>query len=212
MVRKLSKRARSDFNAYRFFFQKLVCYWTYGIYLKIAYKIELAGNTDFEKDADFIVASNHISLKDPFILVHTLKIPIAYMAKEELFENFFTRLILDWGGAFAVNRKKLDLSTIKTALSIKDTKWKLGLFPQGTRSGEGETDNISKGFASLAKSAKSDILPVVIINKNCDTARIFRRPITVNICELIPYSDNIDEMVDKWIQSVNELSASPNIS
>ena len=87
---------------------------------------------------------------------------MAYMAKIELFEKFVSRLFMDFLGAFAVNREKLDVSTIKTAMGLKKTNWKLSLFPEGTRTEKLELENVSKGFAFFAKSLKCDILPVGI--------------------------------------------------
>lgn len=206
MAKKFSKRTRREFNFWRAFFQRLVCNWTFGLYIRIMYRLEVIGNKNFAKDKSFIVAGNHISAKDPFIMIQALRTPVAYMAKEELFEKFFSRLLMDWCGAFAVNRDKLEVSTIKTALSIKDTKWKLGLFPQGTRVLNGKIEKVSKGFASLAKATKSDILPVAIIGADKNVKIPFTGKIVVKIGDLIPYSDNIDEMVEKWCKAISELT------
>ncbi len=206
MAKKFSKRASKEFNFWRAFFQRLVCNWTYGLYIRIMYRLEVIGNKNIKKDQTFIVAGNHISAKDPFVMIQALKTPIAYMAKEELFEKFFSRILLDWCGAFAVNREKLEVSTIKTALSIKNTKWKLGLFPQGTRIQSGKIEKVSKGFASLAKATKADILPVAIIGADKNVKIPFTGKIVVKIGELIPYSDNIDEMVEKWCMAIAELT------
>lgn len=206
MTKKFSKRSIKEFNFWRRLFQKIVCNWTYGLYIRIMYRLEVIGKQNILKDKKFIVAGNHISGKDPFIMIQALNTPIAYMAKEELFEKFFSRLLMDWCGAFAVNREKLEVSTIKTALSLKDTKWKLGLFPQGTRVYDGKIGNISKGFASLAKTTKTDILPVAIIGADKNVKIPFTGKIIVKIGEIIPYSDNIDEMVEKWCKAISELA------
>lgn len=206
MVKKFSKRTCEEFNCWRALFQKIVCNWTFGLYIRIMYRLEVIGKKNLIKNKNYIVAGNHISAKDPFIMIQALNTPIAYMAKEELFEKFFSRLLMDWCGAFAVKREKLEVSTIKTALLIKNTKWKLGLFPQGTRVLDGGSGSISKGFASLAKTTKTDILPVAIIGADKNVKIPFTGKIIVKIGELIPYSDNIDEMVEKWRNAMSELA------
>lgn len=205
VARKFSQRASEDFNIWRALFQKLVCHCVYWFHIRIRYRLEVVGNKNFDKSKPLIVTSNHVSALDAFILAHALSTPIAYMTKEELFQNFFTRLLLDWGGAFAVNRKKLEVSTIKTALSVTKTNWNLGLFPQGTRKVDGNIENVSKGFASLAKATKSNILPVAIIGAGKNERRPFTGRITVKIGEIIPFSDNIDELVEKWHATISEL-------
>ncbi len=206
MTKKFSQRTTKEFNFWRALFQKIVCNWTFGLYIRIMYRLEVIGRKNIDKNKRFIVAGNHISSKDPFIMIQALRTPIAYMAKEELFEKFFSRLLMDWCGAFAVNREKLEVSTIKTALGIKNTNWKLGLFPQGTRALNGKMANISRGFASLAKATKSDILPVAIIGADKDVKIPFTGKIVVKIGELIPYSENIDEMIEKWCKAIDELT------
>ena len=206
MTRKFSKRSCKEFNFWRAMFQRFVCSGVVGSYVRIMYKLEVIGRHNIEKNKHYIVAGNHISSKDPFIMVQALSTPIAYMAKQELFEKFFSRILMDWCGAFAVNREKLEVSTIKTALALKDTKWKLGLFPQGTRILNGKIEKISKGFASLAKATKADILPVAIIGADKPVKIPFTGKIIVKIGKLIPYSDNIDEMVELWAKSISELT------
>ena len=101
------------------------------------YKFEFSGNRKALKNVPCILASNHISYFDPFIVSWAVGRKMAYMAKKELFETKFGRLFLNFLGAFAVNREKLEVSTIKTAIGIKETGWVLGLFPQGTRETDG---------------------------------------------------------------------------
>lgn len=201
-----SKRTSKDYNFARRFFQKLICNWTYGMYIRIMYRLEVLGRKNLPKNTNYIVAGNHISSKDPFIVAQALRTPIAFMAKEELFEKFFSRTLMDWCGAFAVNRDKFSVSTMKTALNIKNTNWKLGLFPQGTRVINGKIENVSKGFAAIAKATKSDILPIAIIGADRTVKIPFTGKIIVKIGEIIPYSNNTDEMTEKWCNAISELT------
>ena len=128
------------------------------------------------------------------------------MAKKELFENPFMRWWLNWLGAFAVDRESLSVSTIKTVLTVSKTDWVFGIFPQGTRQAPGVITNISKGFASLAKTMKCGILPIGIIGTHEARHLPFSGKITVKIGELIPYSENVEDMVDKWIREIQKLT------
>ena len=82
----------------------------------------------------------------------------------------------------------------------------MGIFPQGTRQLDGEIKNITKGFASIAKSTKCGILPVGIVGTEVAKRIPFSGKIIVKIGEVIPYSENIDEMVQKWGMAVQELT------
>ena len=208
-----SYRAPEFYNFWRRLFLFLVTHVFYMIRFKLVYRLEVQGRENIPKDNNFIIAANHLSTLDPPLVCAIMDRGVAYMAKKELFENFFLRWWLNWLGAFAVDREHVSVSTMKTVKSIKKTNWVLGIFPQGTRQLDGEIKNITKGFASIAKSNKCGILPVGIIGTD-EVKRIpFSGKIIVKIGELIPYSENLDEMIEAWgnkIQSLTGFRYIPN--
>lgn len=201
-----SKRDVKIYNKFRTIFQWLTCNVVFGAYIKLMYSYKVEGKENIPDEDRFIVAANHISGKDPFLLPFALDMPIAFMAKEELFEKFFSRLLMDYCGAFAVRRDKVEVSTIKTALNIKNTKWMLGLFPQGTRDASNRVEKITKGFASFAKATKTGILPVAIIGSDEKPKWFFSNNLTVKIGKLIPYSDDINDMMQQWCNAISEMT------
>ena len=203
---KYSLRDAKFFNKWRKWFLYIVTHIFYMIRFKLVYRLEVNGKENVPDDNAYIIAANHLSTLDPPLVCSIMDRGVAYMAKKELFENIFMRWWLDWLGAFAVDREKLGVSTIKTVKTIKETGWVLGIFPQGTRQEPGTISNITKGFASLAKSTKCGILPVGIIGTEVAKRIPFSGKIIVNIGEIIPYSDNVDEMVEKWIESIQKLT------
>lgn len=207
MRKNFAKRDSKEFNRFRSMFQRLVCTWVLGMYLRMRYKVEFQGTKKITKDEKFIVASNHISNWDPFLICDALrKSSIAFMAKQELFEKYFSRLLMNWCGAFAVNREKVEVSTLRTAISLKNTKWNLGIFPQGTRQAFGSFEDLNKGFATLAKATKTDILPVAIIGADQKAKFLMKKnKIVVRVGDLIPFSDDIDEMIKQWEEAMRTL-------
>ena len=199
-------RDAKQFNRWRSLFQFLVCKIFYMIRFKLVYRLEVHGLENVPKDNEYIICPNHLSTLDPPLMVSVFPRNVAFMAKKELFDIKFLRWWIDWLGAFAVNRESLAPSTIKTVLNIKKSKWVLGIFPQGTRGIPGEIKDISKGFAGLAKITKCAVLPVGIIGTNEVKRLPFSGKIVVNIGKPIPYSDNIDEMLEKWAEQIQELT------
>ena len=113
---------------------------------------------------------------------------------------------LDWLGAFAVDRDKLSFSTVKTVMSIKQTGWVLGIFPQGTRQDSGVISDVTKGFATVAKKKKCGKLPIGIVGTDKKAKFPFAGKIVARIGKLIPYRDDIQEMVDEWGYAIQELT------
>ncbi len=201
-----SKRDAKTYNKFRTIFQWITCHLCFGSFIRLMYDYSVEGRENIPRNDKFIVAANHISGRDPFLLPLALNLPIAFMAKEELFEKFFSRTLMDFCGAFAVRRDKVEVSTIKTALNIKNTKWMLGLFPQGTRDSSQKVEKITKGFASFAKATKTGILPVAIIGTDQKPKWPFSPKLTVKIGKVIPYSDNIDDMMRQWCDAISSMT------
>jgi len=201
-----SSRNQKFFNKWRGLFQFIITHICYMIRYKLVYRLEVIGKENIPVNADYIVASNHLSTLDPPLMCAVLNRPIAYMAKKELFENIFMRWWLNWLGAFAVDRESLSVSTIRTVLTVSKTDWVFGIFPQGTRQAPGVISNVTKGFASLAKTTKCGILPIGITGTQEAKYMPFSGKITVRIGKVIPYSDNVEDMVEKWINAIQELT------
>lgn len=206
-IRSYMTRTVKDYNWFRTFWQLLVTKFWYGLSYRFIYRLEVYGEENIPKTNDYVVVGNHLSTLDPPLVCHIMKHRVAYMAKKELFYHPFIRIMLDWLGSFAVDRESVGLSTIKTAKSIRNTKnWVLGLFPQGTREKGNEIHRVTRGFVGLAKATKCNILPIGIIGTDNPKKIPFTGKIIAKIGPVIPLSDNTDEMFDKWIESIQELT------
>ena len=206
MSRDYQKRSPKEYNLFRGIMQWITCTLVYGMYFRVAFNLKIEGRENVPRKGFYIVASNHTSAIDPFLIIYALQRNVAYMAKVELFRNRVARFFLNILGAFAVDRAKLSVSTIKTVLSLKQTNWVLGIFPQGTRDKEGSLENINKGFASFAKTLKCDILPVAITGIAKENRKAFRGKMKIRIGKPIPYNNNIEEMMALWSKAVADLS------
>ncbi len=206
-IKSYMTRTVADFNWFRRGWQWLVTKFWYGLSYHFIYRLEVYGKENIPKNNDYVVVGNHLSTLDPPLVCHVMDHPVAYMAKKELFYHPFIKVMLDWLGSFAVDRESVGLSTIKTAKSIRQTKnWVLGLFPQGTREKGNEIHHVTKGFVGLARATKCDILPIGIIGTDKPKAIPFTGKIIVRIGPVIKLSDNPDEMFDKWIEAIQELT------
>jgi 1-acyl-sn-glycerol-3-phosphate acyltransferase len=204
--RSYSKRSASEFNGWRYLFQILVTKIFYMIRFILIYRIEIKGLENVPKTNDYIVCPNHLSTLDPPLMCAVMPRPVSFMAKKELFDIRFLRWWIDWLGAFAVDRGQLMPSTIKTVMEIKKSNWVFGIFPQGTRGVPGTITGVTKGFAGLAKITKCQVLPVGIIGTQDAKYIPFSGKIIVNIGKPIPYSKNPDEVKDKWIEAIQQLT------
>lgn len=207
MSRNYARRYAKEYNIFRFIYQALWCIFIAIPIFWLFYKFEIKGRENIPKGKKFICAANHVSHLDPFLVSVAVVKPIAYMAKKELFENsgFFT-LNMDWLGAFAVNRQKLEVSTIKTVKELYKTNWLLGIFPQGGIRRNHTIENVNKGFAVIAKAAKWDILPISITGCEKYNFIPFKAKVTVQIGKPISYELSQDEIIERWSKEVASMS------
>ena len=203
-----TKRDVSDFTENKYKFQLFARFVVLKLVLPLFYKIEYQGRENIPTDRNFIVAGNHISYFDPVLAGEVVNQPIAYMGKIELFDKPLMAAICDGLGCFAVNREKLEVSTIKTALNIfKTDRWRLGIFPQGGIRRNRKIEKINKGFAAIAKQMKTDILPLAITGCEEYNWNPFKRKhIKAVLGEPVSYNQELDEIFDEWGTKVAALT------
>lgn len=202
-----TKRDVSDFTENKYRFQLFARFVMLKLILPIFYKIEYAGRENIPTDGKYIVAGNHISYFDPVLAGEVMNQPLAYMGKKELFDKPIAAAIMDGLGCFAVNREKLEVSTIKTALNIfKTDRWKLGIFPQGGIRRNRKIEKINKGFAAIAKQMKADILPFGIVGCEEYNWIPFKGKIKVVIGEPISHNQELEDIIEEWGTKVAQLT------
>lgn len=201
MASKFAGVKAENYCWWRALVQYFVIYFILYPFFKIFYRIEVYGRENIPKDRSILVAANHISYFDPVIVSLAAKKPIAYMAKEELFHVPVLSQIIQILGAFAVNRKKLELATIKSAKTVLTTDWLLGIFPEGTRIKTGKIGNVQKGFGYLAKATNSEILPMGIVGSNTCCGKLI-----VRIGKPLPVPESPEAAIKAWSEAISQLT------
>jgi len=125
--------------------------------------MEVIGVENIPERGGVIIASNHVSYLDPIVLGVSTKRKIYFIAKKEVFSNYFGSIILNKLNAFPVDRKKIDMIAFKKTISILEGGGALGIFPEGTRSLNGELQELKLGVVKIAMKAGVPIIPVGII-------------------------------------------------
>ncbi|MDD3237155.1 MAG: lysophospholipid acyltransferase family protein [Candidatus Gastranaerophilales bacterium] len=202
-----SKRLAKDFNAAKFLFQIWAVYFVAAPVFYFFYKVKFKGQQNIPKGKKIICAANHLSYFDPFLVFMSVNKPLAFMAKKELFENEKMAKTLDFLAAFAVNRERLEVSTIKTVKEVFKTKhWRFAIFPQGGIRKNKKIEYINKGFAAIAKASKTDILPIAISGCEQYCWKPFGGEINVQVGEPISYNQDIDSIIDEWGRKITEMN------
>ena len=143
------------------FFQRLWVDWllaTNGI------RLELKGMENLEKDQRYILVSNHASILDIPAIVWSVPFPVRFLAKRSLawFPIFGWFLYLS--GHLLIDRRSAQsaLRSLKKAPSLLRKGISLIVFPEGTRSPDGEMKEFKRGAFLLAQHSGYPVVPVSI--------------------------------------------------
>jgi len=163
-------------------------------------RIHLIGRENAGCANAFLLASNHISHFDPFLISLAVRRKIDWMTMAEFFRpsalGFFLRSI----DAFPAERDRADLKTIRTAINRLKSGRVVGLFPEGgIRDGANsllEGAPLRPGAATLAQIADVPVVPCVILG----TDRFYSRK------QWLPF-----RRTPVWIAFGKPISASPEL-
>ena len=108
-----------------------------------------------------IIAANHASFFDPPLIAVSWPEPIHFLAKKELFGLFLLRSIITGLNAHPLGGKH-DLSSLKLACKLLQEGKKVLVFPEGTRSPDGQIAPFRSGIGLLAKKSGCPVIPAYI--------------------------------------------------
>jgi len=137
---------------------------TFQAFFLIYFRMKRIGREHIPKRGPVIIASNHRSFLDPFVIACMARRPMYYVAKKEIFQ--YNRL-LAWAlgalGAFPVDRGGGDAAFIDTAKAILARGDIVLIFPEGTRTRPGALGKPKRGVGRLALETGVPVVPVAVI-------------------------------------------------
>lgn len=108
-----------------------------------------------------IIAANHASFCDPPLIAVSWPEPIHFLARKSLFKPFLLRSIITGLNAHPLGGTN-DLSSLKLACKLLQEGKKVLVFPEGTRSANGELSPFRNGIGLLAKKSGCPVIPAYI--------------------------------------------------
>ncbi|MCQ2959792.1 MAG: 1-acyl-sn-glycerol-3-phosphate acyltransferase [Bacteroidales bacterium] len=130
--------------------------------------------------------ANHSSFFDIPCLFYASKRMLHFLAKEELRHNIFTGFMLKKIQMIFIERGNAQKSatSMRHAVDLISQGMDIAIFPEGTRTKDGNLNSFKKGGFKLAISSQTDIVPVTIKNsaKAWSRSNIRFRPTKVTVC------------------------------
>ena len=121
------------------------------------------GREHIPREGGVIIAANHRSFLDPFVIGTLVRRPVYFVAKRELFTNRMVAWWLSSLGAFPVDRGNGDRDAMDTARRILERGDVVVIFPEGTRTRPGALGAPKRGVGRLALETGAPVVPVAVI-------------------------------------------------
>jgi 1-acyl-sn-glycerol-3-phosphate acyltransferase len=126
---------------------------------KVVFRLHVEGQEFIPRTGPAILAANHVSYIDPIIIGITIRRPVRFMAKKELFRFPLFGWLLRQFGAFPVNRDRIGLQAFKRATSLLEAGEIVAIFPEGTRGDGGDLRPAKPGIGLIAARTGAPVIP-----------------------------------------------------
>ncbi|MFI6033650.1 lysophospholipid acyltransferase family protein [Streptomyces sp. NPDC051315] len=151
-------------------FYYLLKYVVLGPLLRLLFRPRIEGLEHVPASGAAIVAGNHLSFSDHFLMPAVLKRRITFLAKAEYFtgpgiKGRLTAAFFRSAGQIPVDRsgKEAGQAAIREGLGVLSKDELLGIYPEGTRSHDGRLYKGKVGVAVMALKAGVPVVPCAMI-------------------------------------------------
>jgi 1-acyl-sn-glycerol-3-phosphate acyltransferase len=175
--------------------------------LRLWFRMHVAGADHVPDSGAAIIAPNHKSFWDSFFIGVCTPRHLRFMAKTELIEAWYGRLLVRLG-AFPVRRGQSDADALETARTILRQGGLLALFPEGTRIRDpDELGHPRRGAGRLALETGAPLVPAAITG----TEKLFLGPIPkprrvqvafsepILVSEIVASPEGASQLVDEML-------------
>ncbi|KND36250.1 lysophospholipid acyltransferase family protein [Streptomyces acidiscabies] len=151
-------------------FYQLLKHVLLGPLLRVLFRPKIEGLENVPEDGAAIVAGNHLSFADHFLMPAVIKRRITFLAKAEYFtgpgvRGRLTAAFFRSAGQIPVDRsgKEAGQAAIREGLGVLGKEELLGIYPEGTRSHDGKLYKGKVGVAVMALTAGVPVVPCAMI-------------------------------------------------
>ncbi|MEA2317807.1 MAG: glycerol-3-phosphate dehydrogenase [Solirubrobacteraceae bacterium] len=132
-------------------------------FFHLYFRLSRTGREHIPARGPVILAANHRSFLDPFVIAVMARRPIYFVAKKEIFviHPVISRL-LNALGAFPIDRGGSDQQAMSTAKAILDRGEAVLMFAEGTRIRPGSLGRPKRGMGRLALETGAPVVPVAV--------------------------------------------------
>jgi 1-acyl-sn-glycerol-3-phosphate acyltransferase len=145
-----------------------VVYWALKVLLwpvfRVLFRLRVEGRHHVPRSGPAVLAANHQSFSDSLFLPLAVPRRMTYLAKAEYFDDWRVAWFFRAVGQIPIHRQGGDASAraLATAREVLEDGKVIALYPEGTRSTDGQVHRGRTGVARLALECGVPVIPVGI--------------------------------------------------
>lgn len=173
-------------------------------FFKVFYRLEVFGLENIPGEGGFIMAANHASYLDPPVIGAVSTRRVRFMAREGLFKiPIFGTFIKIF--SFPVKRDKPHPSAIKESVRRLRKGELIVMFPEGSRSADGNLLEAKRGLSVLAAMSRTPVVPTFIrgTEKALPVGARLPRPSKITVVFGSPLAMNKEETEKQFRERLN---------
>lgn len=133
------------------------------VFLRMWERFEVHGAEYVPAEGPCIIASNHVSFLDPPAIGCAIPHRVVhFLARDTLFRGVVRKWFFTKVGCVPIDRTRGDVGALRRSLAVLKEGRVLALFPEGTRSPDGQLRPAKRGIGFLVSKAEVPVVPAYV--------------------------------------------------
>lgn len=124
------------------------------------FRVRVLGRENVPASGGGLVCANHQSYFDPVLIGLAVDRRLNYLARDTLFRNPLFKWLIEFLDAIPIDREGGGLAGLKETLRRLKQDELVLIFPEGTRTRNGDLQPLKPGFCAVARRSKRPLIPV----------------------------------------------------
>ena len=181
----------------------------------VVFGMRTEGQQYLDVEGGGMLLSTHQSMLDPVLVGLVPNRRLNYLARKTLFKNRLFGFLISMLDAIEIDRERGGLAGLREMLKRLQSGELVLMFPEGTRTSDGEIAPLKPGFIPVARRSQVPLMPIAVVGAyDClpkGSKLPTRQPIAVVFGESIPSSIYMPmsdaEIIDMLSQRLHQLHA-----
>ncbi|MEM8671063.1 MAG: lysophospholipid acyltransferase family protein [Planctomycetota bacterium] len=158
---------------------QMFCWLTFAVW----FRYRVRGREHVPKEGPALFLINHQSFLDPLLVPLWFRRPVSFLARDSLFTVPIVGWVLRSTYVIPINRDSPGRSSVQASINVLKSGNLLGIFPEGTRTRDGEVGRFQSGFLMMLRRYPAPVIPVGIsgAEKAMPRGSIWIRPRSIRV-------------------------------